>query len=74
MCIHIYYTYTSLSVTVRTQIIQPPVDTSVLLGHTAELQCKISNDPSVVYDMAWFHNGQYVYIMKNIICFYNIIL
>lgn len=43
---------------VRTQIIQPPVDTSVLLGHTAELQCKVSNDPSVLYDIAWFHNAQ----------------
>ncbi|XP_039313553.1 protein sidekick isoform X8 [Solenopsis invicta] len=49
-----------LTVMVRTQIIQPPVDTSVLLGRTAELQCKVSNDPSVVYDMAWFHNGQVI--------------
>ncbi|XP_029163396.1 protein sidekick isoform X2 [Nylanderia fulva] len=49
-----------LTVMVRTQIIQPPVDTSVLLGHTAELQCKISNDPNVVYDMAWFHNEQVI--------------
>lgn len=50
----------STSVTVRTQIIQPPVDTAVLLGRTAELQCKVLNDPSVVYDIAWFHNEQYV--------------
>lgn len=49
-----------LSLTVRTQIIQPPVDTSVLLGNTAELQCKVSNDPNVVYDIAWFHNFVYV--------------
>ncbi|KYM76056.1 Protein sidekick [Atta colombica] len=49
-----------LIVMVRTQIIHPPVDTSVLLGRTAELQCKISNDPSIVYDMAWFHNGQVI--------------
>lgn len=48
-------------VSVRTQIVQPPVDTSVLLGYTAELQCKVSNDPSVLYDIAWFHNSQYVY-------------
>ncbi|KAK2577700.1 hypothetical protein KPH14_000883, partial [Odynerus spinipes] len=48
------------SITVRTQIIQPPVDTSVLLGHTAELQCKVSNDPSVLYDIAWFHNTQVI--------------
>ncbi|XP_063972668.1 protein sidekick isoform X2 [Diachasmimorpha longicaudata] len=47
-----------LSVHVRTQIIRPPSDTSVLLGHTAELQCKVSNDPSVPYDIDWFHNSQ----------------
>ncbi|KAK7791911.1 hypothetical protein R5R35_005428 [Gryllus longicercus] len=45
-----------LSVLVRTQIIQPPVDTRVLLGHTATLQCKVSNDPSVPFDIAWFQN------------------
>ncbi|XP_076160332.1 sidekick cell adhesion molecule isoform X2 [Ptiloglossa arizonensis] len=49
-----------LTVLVRTQIIQPPVDTSVLLGYTAELQCKVSNDPSVLYDIAWFHNAQVI--------------
>ncbi|XP_053987372.1 protein sidekick isoform X4 [Hylaeus volcanicus] len=49
-----------LTVLVRTQIIQPPVDTSVLLGYTAELQCKVSNDPSVLYDIAWFHNSQVI--------------
>ncbi|XP_020295533.1 protein sidekick isoform X2 [Pseudomyrmex gracilis] len=49
-----------LTVMVRTQIIQPPVDTSVLLGNTAELQCKVSNDPNVVYDIAWFHNSQVI--------------
>ncbi|CAD1468247.1 unnamed protein product [Heterotrigona itama] len=48
------------SVNVRTQIVQPPVDTSVLLGYTAELQCKVSNDPSVLYDIAWFHNSQVI--------------
>ncbi|XP_076674857.1 sidekick cell adhesion molecule isoform X2 [Andrena cerasifolii] len=49
-----------LTVLVRTQIVQPPVDTSVLLGYTAELQCKVSNDPSVLYDIAWFHNTQVI--------------
>ncbi|XP_012274978.1 protein sidekick isoform X2 [Orussus abietinus] len=49
-----------LAVLVRTQIIQPPVDTSVLLGHTAELQCKVSSDPTVPFDIAWFHNAQVI--------------
>ncbi|KZC09696.1 Protein sidekick [Dufourea novaeangliae] len=49
-----------VTVLVRTQIVQPPVDTSVLLGYTAELQCKVSNDPSVLYDIAWFHNSQVI--------------
>lgn len=47
-----------LAVLVRTQIIQPPVDTSVLLGHTATLQCRVSSDPSVPYQLDWFHNKQ----------------
>ncbi|KAK0160324.1 hypothetical protein PV328_007750 [Microctonus aethiopoides] len=49
-----------LSIHVRTQIIRPPSDTSVLLGHTAELQCKVTNDPSVPYDINWFHNSQLI--------------
>ncbi|XP_073972084.1 sidekick cell adhesion molecule isoform X2 [Rhodnius prolixus] len=47
-----------LSVLVRTQIIQPPVDTKVLLGNTAVLQCKVSSDPSVPYQIDWFHNSK----------------
>nr|XP_049695374.1 protein sidekick isoform X4 [Helicoverpa armigera] len=47
-----------LTVLVRTQIIAPPVDTRVLLGHTATLQCKVSNDPNVKYNIDWFHNKQ----------------
>ncbi|XP_053624713.1 protein sidekick isoform X3 [Plodia interpunctella] len=47
-----------LSVLVRTQIIAPPVDTRVLLGHTATMQCKVSNDPNVKYNIDWFHNQQ----------------
>ncbi|XP_032667405.1 protein sidekick isoform X2 [Odontomachus brunneus] len=49
-----------LTVMIRTRITEPPIDTSVLLGQTAELQCKIANDPSVMYDMAWFHNAQVI--------------
>ncbi|XP_063923423.1 protein sidekick isoform X2 [Zophobas morio] len=47
-----------LGVLVRTQIIQPPVDTRVLLGHTATLQCKISSDPAVKFDLHWYKNKQ----------------
>ncbi|GBP10993.1 Protein sidekick [Eumeta japonica] len=47
-----------LSVLVRTQIVAPPVDTRVLLGHTATLPCKVSNDPNVKYNIDWFHNKQ----------------
>ncbi|CAB3242123.1 unnamed protein product [Arctia plantaginis] len=47
-----------LTVLVRTQIIAPPVDTRVLLGHTATLQCKVSNDPNVKFNIDWFHNKQ----------------
>ncbi|XP_065171276.1 protein sidekick-like isoform X3 [Atheta coriaria] len=45
-----------ISVLVRTQIIQPPAETRVLLGHTATLQCKVSSDPSVPYQLDWYHN------------------
>ncbi|XP_060530016.1 protein sidekick isoform X3 [Cylas formicarius] len=45
-----------LGVLVRTQIVQPPVDTRVLLGHTATLQCKISSDPKVPYQLDWFRD------------------
>ncbi|XP_067641974.1 protein sidekick isoform X2 [Eurosta solidaginis] len=46
-----------LSVLVRTQIIQPPVDTTVLLGLNATLQCKVSSDPSVPYNVDWYREG-----------------
>ncbi|XP_031349288.1 protein sidekick isoform X2 [Photinus pyralis] len=49
-----------LTVLVRTQIIQPPVDTRVLLGHTVTLQCKVSSDPSVPYQLDWFHDKQVI--------------
>ncbi|KAK9695167.1 Immunoglobulin I-set domain [Popillia japonica] len=43
-----------LDVLVRTQIVQPPAEASVLLGQNATLQCKVSSDPSVSYDLQWF--------------------
>ncbi|CAH1971961.1 unnamed protein product [Acanthoscelides obtectus] len=43
---------------VRTQIIQPPVDTRVLLGQTATLQCKVSSDRAVPYHLEWFRDKQ----------------
>ncbi|XP_066157107.1 protein sidekick isoform X3 [Euwallacea fornicatus] len=49
-----------LSVLVRTQIVQPPVDTRVLLGHTATLQCKVSSDPAVPYQLDWFRDKQLI--------------
>lgn len=42
----------------RTQIIQPPADTRVLLGLTASLQCKVSSDPSVPYNIDWYRESQ----------------
>ncbi|KAJ8966484.1 hypothetical protein NQ317_018469 [Molorchus minor] len=52
--------YFGLSFIVRTQIIQPPVDTRVLLGQTATLQCKISSDPEVPYQLDWFRDKQLI--------------
>ncbi|XP_056641389.1 protein sidekick isoform X2 [Diorhabda sublineata] len=49
-----------LQVLVRTQIVQPPVDTRVLLGQTATLQCKISSDPTVPYQLDWFRDKQLI--------------
>ncbi|CAG0892307.1 unnamed protein product [Darwinula stevensoni] len=45
---------------VRTQIIQPPVDTRVILGHVATLLCKVSSDPKVPFKITWFHDGEYM--------------
>lgn len=42
----------------RTQIIQPPADTRVLLGLTASLQCKVSSDPSVPFNIDWYRESQ----------------
>ncbi|KAI4461154.1 titin [Holotrichia oblita] len=53
-----------LDVLVRTQIVQPPAEASVLLGQNATLQCKVSSDPSVSYDLQWFHNKQLIKPVK----------
>lgn len=43
---------------VRTHITQPPVDTVVLLGLTATLQCKVSSDQNVEHIIQWFREEQ----------------
>jgi protein sidekick len=40
-----------LSVMVRTQIVQPPVDSKVILGHIASLTCKVSADRNVPFQV-----------------------
>jgi len=47
-----------VSILVRTQIIQPPADTQVILGHVATLQCKVSSDPALPYEIEWEHNDE----------------
>lgn len=51
--------------TVRTQIVQPPADTRVLLGLTATLQCRVSSDPSVPFNIDWYREGQPAPIMNS---------
>ena len=41
----------------KTQIIQPPVDSRVILGRVASLQCKVSHAPSVSFGVQWSHDG-----------------
>ncbi|XP_050099535.1 protein sidekick isoform X2 [Anopheles aquasalis] len=43
-----------LTVLVRTQIVRPPADTIVLLGHSATLECGVSSDPTVPYNIDWY--------------------
>ncbi|XP_053678622.1 protein sidekick [Anopheles nili] len=43
-----------LTVLVRTQIVRPPADTTVLLGHSASLECGVSSDPTVPYNIDWY--------------------
>jgi len=49
-----------LSVLVRTQIIVPPSDTKVILGHVAKLYCKVSSDSAVLYEVVWHHDGSII--------------
>lgn len=57
--------FLSFSLLVRTQIVQPPADTRVLLGLTASLQCKVSSDPSVPYNVDWYRDGQVTPIINS---------
>lgn len=41
------------------------MDTTVLLGLTASLQCKVSSDPSVPYNIDWYREGQTAPIMNS---------
>jgi hypothetical protein len=50
---------------VRTQITQPPVDTTVLLGLTATLQCRVSSDKNIDYTINWFRERQSTPITNN---------
>src|SRR5699024_8376014 len=47
---------TKLSVIIRTQIDQPPVDSKVILSSTAELQCRVRHDPTVQVKIYWTFN------------------
>merc|ERR1719376_310284 len=49
-----------MTVMVRTQIIQPPADTKVILGHVAQLQCRVSADPAVPFEIDWYHEGRLI--------------
>lgn len=37
------------------------MDTKVLLGQNSIMKCKVSSDPTVLYQIDWFHNNKYVY-------------
>ena len=39
---------------------QPPVDTKVILGHVASMQCRVSADPNVPFEVDWFHEGRLI--------------
>ena len=41
-------------------ILQPPVDTKVILGHVASMQCRVSADPNVPFEVDWFHEGRLI--------------
>lgn len=40
-----------ISVHIQTQIIGPPIDISVLLGHTSKLNFMVTTDPSTSFDI-----------------------
>ncbi|XP_026815472.1 protein sidekick isoform X3 [Rhopalosiphum maidis] len=42
----------------KTTIVEPPMDTRVLLGQNSIMKCKVSSDPSVLYQIDWFHNNK----------------
>ena len=48
----------------RTQIVQPPVDTRVILGHVATMQCRVSGDSSVSYSVQWRHENKYARFLR----------
>lgn len=48
----------NFQILVRTHITQPPADSTVLLGLTATLQCKVSSDQNVDYSIQWFRDRQ----------------
>jgi protein sidekick len=48
----------NFQILVRTHITQPPADSTVLLGLTATLQCKVSSDQNVDYSIQWFRDHQ----------------
>ncbi|XP_076339933.1 protein sidekick-like isoform X2 [Tachypleus tridentatus] len=47
-----------LFVLVHTKIIQPPVDTQVILSSTGRLSCKVSHDPSIPFTTTWYVNNR----------------
>lgn len=49
----------------RTQIVQPPVDTIVLLGLTATMQCKVSSDPKVPFNVDWYRDSHQIPIVNS---------
>jgi hypothetical protein len=54
----ISFVFSFIPPAVRTQIVQPPVDTRVILGHVATMQCRVSGDSSVSYSVQWRHENK----------------
>ena len=36
------------------------MDTKVILGHVASMQCRVSADPNVPFEVDWFHEGRLI--------------